>query len=460
MIWRLRPSAFALALACGWAMPASAQDAEAISRELAAMRAQMEQMAERIDTLESQLAAARAEAAAARPAAAGVEQTSGFVPEKPSAEIAWKGAPQLESEGGWSFKPRGRLQVDAGAVNAPARVADDGQFGFSTELRRAYLGFEGTIPGGFGYRLEADFANSSVDLADVYITYEPADSVTLTVGYQKPFWGLEEMTSDLFTSMIERAAFTSAFGFERRVGISAAYAGKFLLVQGGVFTDDAQSLGDDANKSWSADGRIVLMPELGGGRLHLGVSAHLRDANGSVPDVRYRARPGVHTTDLRPIDTGAFAVTGERGFGAEAAYVRGRFHAAAESHWLTARRAGLPDPTFKGGYAEAGFFLTPDDTRGYRNGTFDRVKPARPVDKGGIGAIQLNLRYDYLDLSDAGIVGGKQDGYLVSLIWTPTDYTRIMMNYARLQYDNPAAPSGTGRDYGVDAFGMQAQVDF
>jgi phosphate-selective porin OprO and OprP len=121
----------------------------------------------------------------------------------------------------------------------------------------------------------------------------------------------------------------------------------------------------------------------------------------------------------------------------------------------------LPDPTFFGGYAEVGYFLTGGDKRGYKSGTFDRVKPANPVEEGGIGAIQVNLRYDYLDLIDAGIVGGKQNGYGVSLIWTPTDYTRLMVNYGRMDYKNAVHPAAGGdTSYGVDAFGVRAQLDF
>ena len=142
--------------------------------------------------------------------------------------------------------------------------------------------------------------------------------------------------------------------------------------------------------------------------------------------------------------------------------IRGRFHVAGEAFWQSVDRPGaLADPTFFGGYAEVGLFLTPDDTRGYKAGTFDRVKPAHPIDEGGFGALQLNLRYDYLDLVDAGVIGGVQNGYLASLIWTPTDYTRLMLNYGRLQYDQAIYPTASGdRSYGVDAVAVRAQVDF
>src|SRR5690606_18338352 len=135
--------------------------------------------------------------------------------------------------------------------------------GFGSEFRRAFLGVEGTIPGGFSYRLEADFADSSVTLTDVFLTYKPASGVTLTLGHQKPFGGLEEMTSDVFTTMMERAAFVSGFGFERRVGLSGTYAGGDVVVQLGAFSDNAEDLNADGNNSFSLDGRVVYSPKVG-----------------------------------------------------------------------------------------------------------------------------------------------------------------------------------------------------
>ena len=75
--------------------------------------------------------------------------------------------------------------------------------------------------------------------------------------------------------------------------------------------------------------------------------------------------------------------------------------------------------------------------------------------------MQVNARHDYLDLNDAGIVGSKQNSYQLSIIWTTTDRTRLMLNYARLDYDDAVFPGADGSTfYGVDAVGMQAQIDF
>lgn len=461
MMQKSQLSIVALAVAAGWAMPARAQSADpaAVERELAAMRAQMQQMAQRIDTLEAQLQEARAKAdAAADTAAAAPPPTTATA--KPETEITWDGAPKLTGKNGWSFKPRGRIQVDTAGVDGPSNLSVNKNLGVTTEFRRVYVGFDGTIPGGFGYRLEADFASGAVDLTDVYLTYKASPELTFTVGQHKPFDSMEDMTSDLFTSFMERAAFNSAFGFERRIGASATYMGKQFLVQGGVFTDNAKDL-TDINNSFSVDGRAVFMPKLAGGQLHIGGSIHYRELNDQPNVGAYSARPFVHTTDVKFVNTGnIMPVSAEFNYGVEFAYIHGPFHATAESSWLRAKRPGLPDPTFNGGYAEVGMLLTRDVTA-YKGGVYDRIRPSHPVGSGGIGALQLNARYDWLDLNDAGIRGGRQQIAAVSLLWIPVDYVRFILNYGHLWINDAALPTTTGgRDYTADAMGIRAQLDF
>lgn len=468
----IRTSVLAIAISAAWVTPAqasAASDAE-VQAQLAAIQAQMQQLNQRVETLEGQLAtanaradAAEARAAAAETVAAAATAQAVAVPAPtatatPATEVTWDGAPRLSTRTGWSFKPRGRLQIDTAGVDAPDAIPGN-SLGIATEFRRAYIGFDGTMPGGFGYRVEADLANSSVDLTDLYLTYKASPRLTLTLGQHKPFQSMEDMTSDLFTTFMERAAFNSAFGFERRIGFSGTYTGKAVVVQAGIFTDNAADLNLDTNNSYGFDGRVVFMPKLGSSQLHLGGSFHVRDFNDSATTTRYRARPFVHTTDLRLVNTGNITATGETGYGLEFAYIRGRFHATAETSWMRPHRPGLDDPTFNGGFAELGLLLT-DDVTAYRNGVYDRIKPKHALNNDGMGALQVNLRYDWLDLNSGTIIGGRQQVLGGSLLWIPTDYVRFVLNYGHLWLDDAAIAAGLDRDYQADSLGLRAQFDF
>lgn len=448
-----------------WSLPGEARAQAMSAEEAAALRAELAALKAKVETLEARLDAAApqpetgASVPGERPAIASAPPAPPAPTTAPATEVNWKGAPEIRTASGWSFKPRGRMQVDAGGFFAPDGVAK-GDGGLRPEFRRVYLGVDGKIPGGFAYRVEADFAKNSVELTDVYLSYGTGP-LTVTAGQVKPFWSLEDMTSDLFTSTMERAAYTQAFGFERRVGLSAQFKHKDLLLQGGVFGNNAGDLLDSTSESVSVDARAVWMPKLADTQLHLGGSIHVRDFDNPAATVRYRARPFTHATSVRLVDTGQIDAKGERGIGAEAAVIHGPFHATGEGYWQTVDRLAAPDPTYFGGYAELGMVLTRGDRRGYKDGTFDRLKPSRPLSEGGLGAIEVNARYDYLDLNDAGLVGGQQQAALVSLVWVPIDYVRITANYGKLWIDDARVATATGdRDYSVDTVGVRTQIDF
>lgn len=469
----VRLSAASIAVAVASLLPnqvLAAPDSAELQAQIAEMRAQVEAMQSRIVALEAEVEAAHREddaapaasaatIASAPPVAAAAPVAAPSAP-KETTKITWKGAPQFSTSDGWSFKLGGRLNMDAGVTDYPDSLGLED--GVGSELRRARLRVQGTVPGGFGYKFETDFAASDVTITDAYMNYESkfqnGGSLEIIAGQHNTFQGLEELSSSLNTSFIERAAFTDAFEFERRLGLSAAYTKGAWLMQGGVFTDNIEDL---SNRNYSVDGRLVYMPRFDGVQLHLGGSLHYAKLTGDFTEVRYRQRPFEHYSSERFINTGTFEGESERGIGLESAVIAGPFHATGETYWQRVSRPGLADPTFFGGAFELGYFLTKGDTRGYKAGVFDHVKPAHPLGQGGIGAIQVNARYDYLDLTDAGIVGGTQNGYELSLIWTQTEWTRLMLNYAHLEYDDAAYATASGdRSYGVNVIAVRGQVSF
>ena len=199
------------------------------------------------------------------------------------------------------------------------------------------------------------------------------------------------------------------------------------------------------NDGWIGAARAVYSPLMGGNQLHFGVNYQHREfqSNNAGDDrrpsagapstnqlARYRARPFSQLTDVRFVDTGNYAAKSDDIIGLEAAghlqvaAHRGRRpvsevqrlwrrrhaarHRPARRHHRPVPAATptiaclVPDgnPSFWGGYIEAGYFLT-GETRGYKNGTWDRTKVLKPFSKGGRGAFQINGRVDYLDLDSS-----------------------------------------------------------
>ncbi|WP_162895879.1 porin [Novosphingobium sp. THN1] len=74
--------------------------------------------------------------------------------------------------------------------------------------------------------------------------------------------------------------------------------------------------------------------------------------------------------------------------------------------------------------------------------------------------MQVNARYDWLDLNDNGVLGGRQQLVGASLLWVPTDYVRFIIDYGHLWLKDAAVAAGADRNYNADVIGMRAQFDF
>lgn len=429
---------------------------------------------------------------------------------------SWKGAPQIDDKSaGFSFKPRGTIQMDAGFVGYPGGDERRGtvgglnyaNLGFNARARRLLLGAEGTLPGGFRYSAEFNFAQGGVDYEDLILAYDMKKTpLSVQIGNFFPFSSLESMTSSRSTSFLERASQTDAFNFNRRLGVGLILSDKTddsYVVQAGVFS---QPINDASftRSGWQASLRGVYSPVLGGTRLHLGANGQRRVNNREAMGAQYRARPLTQITDQRFIDTGIIASRGDTVVGVELGAIHKSLHFAAEGQKVWVRDAftageiaalngsadnnrSVPagavalegDPGFSAGYLELGYFLT-GETRGYKSGRWDRTKVLRPFNDGGWGAFQVNGRIDYVDLRDRVadsssytspfyLNGGKQIGYQVSLIWNPVDYVRFMAQYGRVEVTGgpraaTAVPASSEplskRNYGVNTAAVRAQVDF
>ena len=403
-------------------------------------------------------------------------------------KVEAKGAPRFSGDGFNKFKVRGRLMADFG------HVGDDGteqaSLGTTTEFRRARLGVEGEITS-FKYKFEIDFADNEVDIADAYLQWK-GKPVSVTIGNQKTPNSLEEQTSSRFTSLMERAQFTDAFGFSRELGIVLATKGDDYTFKAGAFSNGGFSDDDEAN-GYAFAARGTFSPKFDDVQMHFGAHLLYRD-EGAAP-TRYRQRPGIHTTDERFVDTrDALPVFGDDGdsqdlniendlvFGAEVAAIWNSLHFASEFAYLTSDidptleddtiggLTALGDDKYQawGGYAEVGYFIT-GETRGYKadKGAFDRTKPKNPVNKGGMGAIQINARVDYLDLNDDDIFPvlgespGEQLQIGVGVIWIPISHVRFLVNYIYNDVsDAPFNDNGLDGEGEYNVFGIRAQIDW
>ena len=133
------------------------------------------------------------------------------------------------------------------------------------------------------------------------------------------------------------------------------------------------------------------------------------------------------------------------------------------------------DLHFHGGYIFLSYFLTGEYVPYKRTtGTIDRVKPLENfflVDRcrGGYGcgwgALALALRYDFLDLADSDIQGGRGYAWTAGMNWYWTAYSKIQTNFIWGSIEEAGegrAPSPTlaGVDGDFSILGFRYMIDF
>jgi phosphate-selective porin OprO/OprP len=380
----------------------------------------------------------------------------------------------------FTFKPRGTIQADYAAYNERAGGYD---YSNGTDIRRARFGFDGTFLRSFRYRIEAEYVKNTVNLLDAYIQYIVNPRVLVTFGQHKAPYGLEANTSDALNSVIERGMFTNAFGAvgaERRVGVSATYAGDHLNAQAGVFGagEGVQRNAATPDEGYGVNGRVTWDPLIdndAGRIVHLGASAfYATNFAGNTLTIGDRPNTRVDGGNIISVAIPAGTVaapTGPRNaryFGAEAAAVFGPFSVQGEYGNLNLDRLGvLDDLGFDGLYVFGSWFLT-GESRRFSGGNADRIRPLRNFDpkSGGLGALELLTRYDRLDLSDRDLSTLKRraETWTAGLNWYLNPNLRAVFNYIRFKGTNsplvvaPAAVNGTTAK--GEAFATRLQVDF
>lgn len=430
---------------------------------------------DRLNALEARIRQLESRNAELEKAAAETETRVGQVEVRAATIVQPGPAPTFSDvNGDFTFKPRGTFQLDYAAYNERAGGYD---YNNGTDIRRGRFGFEGTAFRKWKWRIEAELVKGSVSLLDAYVQYPLNPKLTVTVGQHKAPFGLEANSTDAFNSFLERGMANSAFGAigaERRVGASLAYGSDHLYVQGGLFgTSEAVTRNSTTpDEGWGVNGRVVWEPVVDTDKLvHVGVSAYRATNFPGSTLSNIGDRPGSRVDGERLV---AVNLTGARDatfLGAETALVYGPFSLQGEYGRVAIDRYGA-DPTveFDGFYVFGSWFLT-GESRAFKGGSVDRLKPFDNFDpsEGKWGALELLVRYDQLDLTDTELspLDRKGSSWTGGVNWYLNPNTRFTLNYIRFKGQNsplyvlPTPASGTGpRTAKGDVIGTRLQFDF
>jgi phosphate-selective porin OprO/OprP len=409
--------------------------------------------------------------------------------------------------GNFTFKPRGTFQLDYGAARATR-----GAYNFSdgTDIRRGRFGFDGTFFKNYKYRIEAEYVKGTVNLLDAYVQYVGAKNWTFTAGQQKAPYGLEANSTDALNSFLERGMANTAFGAvgaERRVGITAAYnyGNDRIIATVGIFGAGESVIRNATTRDepYGFNGRVTFEPINDVDKLiHVGASA-FKTYNVPGNALTLSDRPGFREDGGLLVSTGTSLTTGASSpstasvagalvngpqtgvknatyWGLEAAGVYGPFSVQGEYNKLHVDRYGAATSgNFDGYYVFGSFFLT-GESRIFKGGVVDRVKPFADFNpaNGKWGAVEFLARYDVLDLTDKNVspLDRRGETFTGAINWYLNPNLRLFVNYIHFKGENSPIAGGTlggfvatptaaqitrfGTTAKGDAIATRLQVDF
>jgi phosphate-selective porin OprO/OprP len=410
---------------------------------------------------------------------------------------------------------------DATTTLPSASAGGTDPFVDGTGFRRLRLQASGEFWYNTDYKIELEFATTTRPaFKDVYFTIKELPWVqNARIGHFKEPFGLEQMTSDRFTTFMERSMCDDGFIVPSRntgvmvFGLSenerATYAIGCFLNQNGVedppiFVNNgipgaaiaqlpagATTLDDQPQASltmrgtWTPwyDEATALEPNGSRGVWHVGSGYSYRSdlgyrsATTGVIARNYQVRPEANFAPVI-LSTSALPAVNNQLANFETALVYGPASFQSEVFADCIQQPGGTSVTFTGVYAYASYFLT-GENRNYNRklGYFDRVKPytnffrVRTCDgdvASGWGAWEVAYRFTHVNMLDGlpnattpATVGlGRATDNTMGVNWYLNPYTKVMANYIFTTFERYDTTLALTPNHTVNTFEMRAQFDF
>ena len=332
------------------------------------------------------------------------------------------------------FRLGGRLHGDLAFFEDDRTRIDD----FDGQVRRGRIYLRGRVFEDFGFKIEREFAAAREGWRNLWIRYRPSRSVSLKLGnFVAPF-GLQDIASSNYSTLMERSA-SSALAPSYQTGARLDLNGRIgrrrsrnrWTLSVSASTSPLAQASDDQHRSdhFGLAVRTTFAP-IARKRavVHVGLAVEYRELlDGS--GYRIRARP---ESGLAPalLDTGLLGdVDSIVSLGIEGAVLSGPFTVQGEyMRSFLQRNAGRNDVGFDGGYFQISYVVTGERRRYSRSlGVIRGVKPRHAW-----GALEVAGRFSTLDLNADDVSGGRLRDWTVGVNWYLRENLRVMFNYVKV----------------------------
>ena len=340
-------------------------------------------------------------------------------------------------------------------------------------LRTARIGLQGELTRHFEWEIEREIVEIENkwqfgEWKDVVFEWRTFDAFSVKAGRFKMPFGLEQTTGVSDIDFAYRALGSTAIAPGRDRGAMVTGEAGRLTYEVGVFDDD----GDNAESNqpqFVAEGEDL---EAVGPSFAVRLTGDLFRAL-PVPDRLKSANFGIAYTNSK-VPEGLNSLRGESVWGArffERVYVKGRRQrlgaqfewtpgpTGLKAEWIQSREQrlqqsnrneDLSDYLGTAWYVSGTWFVTGEDKD-------NNINPRHPLLEGGLGAIELAVRYDQLGFTSASTTGtpftNPRSEHLLpntdrvwtfGVNWTTTRWTRVILNAIHENFEDEARTPEAG----------------
>lgn len=332
----------------------------------------------------------------------------------------------------WKYNLAGRLFVDGGVFTS---ASPD----FSPTVGITDLRLAGKLSSSDGWyvKLDVGLVKNKVTLKDAFVQKQWTEHIFRT-GYMLGMFSLDQSSSTNDYLFLTGANVAETFYPDRRLGISYTYSSQQYYTSIGIFCGDGLNLSEKMQPGNNATFRFVYRPLNESGRLfHLGSGILYKtpdkDREIGKRIITMKSKGTTYLTVPYLLDLTVDHVRTQYQWNVETVFQYHRSFIQAEYIQMRINRTGgLKTYLAKGGYVEGGYLI-----KGRALG-YDTID-ALPISPSGSHALCIFSRFNYTDLNDSSLKGGKQYDISWGVNYYLNTYITFRFNYSHLWFDEFSA---------------------
>lgn len=338
----------------------------------------------------------------------------------------------------FSWKLSGRVFFDGGVINRDSTVTafqvNDIRIGANVRFLEHWEG-----------KIELGYGDSKISFKDIYLNYTLGDHMFRLGFYYEPFGNARVGTANF--RFMTNAMADKILGDKRKMGFTYAYNRKWVNVMAGVFSDGDIEKSKPLNQGYILAAKWVGRPFMQDKKLvHIGVAprfcsnaSEISFSGGTPTDLLSKKENTI-------LDARVEQVINQWKLDLEVILLYNKWYMQGQYFLSHLNRFAAPDYNAKGSYIQAGYMII-GEKHNYNSVTGMVVNPDR-------GSLEVLVRYNNVNLNDAGIQGGRMSDISLGMNYFVNKFVAAKVNYTRMMPGNTAL--GGKNDFDV----IQARLQF